>query len=320
MIEHALNTTFGIICKENDAQIKGLPLYMTAGRTMTEVDIEDCCFLLITLSENDKFGTVALKKQAALYTEKSGLHVAYYFENITKVQRDALVRKRIPFISMPDQMYLPFLGMALSNHFKKEYEFSVKKMMPATQCLFLYLLYNTSCEYMIKKEAAEHLKLTRTSITRASEQLKNMGLLTENARGKEIQMYPTATGKEYYEKAKKYLINPVQKRLSLEKNPMIDRLNVAGESALSKNSMLAAPEKEIYAIYKGHDVVQSWKEINSQWQTDVDSCCVELWKYDPDIFAKNGAVDPVSLAMSLSDIEDERVQSELETYLEEYAW
>ena len=49
-------------------------------------------------------------------------------------------------------------------------------------------------------------------------------------------------------------------------------------------------------------------------------CTVELWKYDPQLFVKNGMVDPVSLAMSLCDMEDERVEGELERYMEEYAW
>ena len=44
------------------------------------------------------------------------------------------------------------------------------------------------------------------------------------------------------------------------------------------------------------------------------------WKYDPALFAVKGEVDSVSLAMSLSESEDERVQGELEEYLEGYEW
>ena len=47
---------------------------------------------------------------------------------------------------------------------------------------------------------------------------------------------------------------------------------------------------------------------------------VEFWKYDPEPFAFDGCVDPVSLAESLKDIPDERVQGELEDYLEEFKW
>ncbi len=47
---------------------------------------------------------------------------------------------------------------------------------------------------------------------------------------------------------------------------------------------------------------------------------LELWKYDPSPFAINREVDPVSLAMSLCENEDERIQGELEEYLEGYEW
>ena len=46
----------------------------------------------------------------------------------------------------------------------------------------------------------------------------------------------------------------------------------------------------------------------------------QLDQYDPDIFACDGSVDPVSLAESLKDIPDERVQGELEDYLEDFKW
>ncbi len=61
------------------------------------------------------------------------------------------------------------------------------------------------------------------------------------------------------------------------------------------------------------------KETDTQWNEDP-AVNIELWKYDPGLFAKNGVVDPISLAMSLSDNEDERVQGELQEMLEGYKW
>ena len=55
--------------------------------------------------------------------------------------------------------------------------------------------------------------MTRTSITRASKQLRQMGLIIEEQHGKEICMLPQASGRELFERAKEFLINPVQKRL-----------------------------------------------------------------------------------------------------------
>ncbi len=60
--------------------------------------------------------------------------------------------------------------------------------------------------------------------------------------------------------------------------------------------------------------------IDTRWQENNKTSKVELWKYDPGLFAKDGEVDPVSLAMSLSDNTDERVEGELQSFLEEYKW
>ncbi len=72
-------------------------------------------------------------------------------------------------------------------------------------------------------------------------------------------------------------------------------------------------------MYKNSSSVQSLKEIDIQWNEDP-AVNIELWKYDPSLFAKNGVVDPISLAISLSDNEDERVQGELKEFLERYKW
>lgn len=320
MIENALKSLFGMECKVSQIQLKGLPIYLIAGRKLAQVCTEDITFLLVFLSEKDKFGAVALAKQIVLYQQNSGLDVAFYFERLTKVQRDALIKHRIPFFSVPDQIYLPFLGIAIKNNFKKNHIVSVDKMMPVTQSLFLYLLYNQEYDYILKKQAAEKLGLTRTSITRASEQLKQMGLITELNCGKEVHMSTPFCGLELFEKAKPYLINPIQKRICISEKDKPENILVAGESALSMGSMLGAPREITYAIYKKEDIIKSWSEIDPKWQTDEPVCYVELWKYDPVVFARNGSVDPVSLAMSLRDDEDERVQGELQTYLEEYKW
>ena len=44
---------------------------------------------------------------------------------------------------------------------------------------------------------------------------------------------------------------------------------------------------------------------------------VELWKYDPQILGNNGAVDTLSLAMSLVSRTDERVEEALDDMMEE---
>ena len=319
MLKDALRNNFGLNCNIEEIKLKGLPLYLVSGRKFYKVDMEKISFLIVNLSDNDKFGVVALNKQLSLYYEKTALNVAFCFQNLNRIQRDALISKGIPFVSVPDQIYLPFLGTILSNRFKTKMMVSGEKMMPAAQCLFLYLMYHADNDYVTKSMTAIELGLAKTSITRASAQLKQMKLIREESVGKEIQMSTLAKGIELYQMAKSHLINPVQKTMHVEM-PTENLLYIAGESTLSKHSMLSAPKEETYAIYKNNSFAKSLKEVDSKWQEKSNICCVELWKYDPGLFAINGEVDPISLAMSLEDNTDERVQGELQTYLEEYKW
>jgi hypothetical protein len=47
---------------------------------------------------------------------------------------------------------------------------------------------------------------------------------------------------------------------------------------------------------------------------------VELWTYRPEMLAKNGIVDQLSLYLSLREDPDERVSDALETMLEKFPW
>jgi hypothetical protein len=47
---------------------------------------------------------------------------------------------------------------------------------------------------------------------------------------------------------------------------------------------------------------------------------IEIWKYDPELLARKGVVDPLSLYLSLKNIKDERVEMALDTLLEKFQW
>ena len=319
MLENKLKNVVGVDFRIEIMQIKGMPLYMVSGRKFYRATMGDIPFLLVELLGQDRFGAVALKKQLVQYSEKTGLNVVFGFDGLTRVQRDALIAREIPFISFPDQIYLPFLGVMLSNRFREKSVLPVERMTPATQCLFLYLLYRRNEEYIIKKQAADDLGLTRTSITRASEQLKQMKLIIEENYGKEIRMNTVSQGFELYLKARNHLISPVQKVLQVEYLEQ-KGFYLAGESSLSRHSMLAKPAEDTFAIFKGQKTAFQFREVDARWQDNIKTCRIEIWKYDPALFSIGGEVDPVSLAMSLSDNEDERVQGELQAYLEKYKW
>lgn len=311
---------FGLKFQVEDFQAKGLPVYLSSGRSFNKMSYGENSFLLVGISANEKFGVNALEKQEHLISEKFGLPVVFEFKSISRAQRDSLISKNISFISESGQLYVPFLGMVLSNSFRKQKSINGGKMMPVTQALFLYMLYVSNGKPVMKKDAAVFLGVTRMSITRASEQLSVMGLITQENVGKECLMKANGSGIQLYEKAKPFLINPVQNIITTGKYDGYDSNLLSGESALAECTMLNPPKVPSRAVYKSGIDRKQFPELDIRWDLEGDAVNLELWKYDPRLFAKNDIVDPVSLAMCFEDNVDERIEGSLEDYLEEYKW
>ncbi len=319
-MESTYKEIFGLDFQINKIKPKGLPVYMTAERSFFMMSREDVKFLLVRPSEDERFGIIALEKQVTQLSEKFEMPVVFGFSALTKLQRDKLLEGNIPFITDNGQLFLPFLGMMLNNLFKKEHQLKKEKMMPVTQALFLFLLYKSNGQPVMKKDAADSLGVTRTSITRASEQLAAMGLISQKMRGKEYYMQVEGNGLDLYQKAKPYLISPVQQILTVESDDRYQDYLVSGESALAKATMLNEPKIPVYAVYKGVINVKTVSQIDPKWLPDSKPVRIELWKYDPVMFAVNGAVDPVSLSLCFEDNADERIEGAIEEYLEGFAW
>ncbi len=315
----SINKAYGMeLSVVGEKVLHGLPIYMTAGRKFYEVQFEGIAFLVVYISNIDRFGSVALEKQYLLYQKKVDMPVAFTFSGLTATQRIAMIKKQIPFIVEPDQLYLPFVGVMMRKRLMAMPAQS-EKMMPVTQSLFLYLVYSgkNGCP---KKDAADALGLTRTSISRASEQLVSFGLIREEHVGKEIHMHLIHTGMEAFDIAQRYMINPIQDRAFVEYVPELADCVLSGESALGEKTMLNKPAIPVYAMDKRLYAEKEYHLVDPKWESSENVCLVELWKYDPKVFAFSNCIDPMSLAMSMKEHEDERIEGAVEEYMEQYPW
>jgi hypothetical protein len=96
---------------------------------------------------------------------------------------------------------------------------------------------------------------------------------------------------------------------------------VAGESALSLYSALAAPRTQTLAV-AGAD----WNRlVREHGLRDVEpgygeGDAVQTWTYDPAALADGNVVDRLSLYLSVRDHSDERVAQAAEQLLESLPW
>lgn len=303
----------------NNVSKAGLPIYLSS-REMYKVILYDVEFILIVWPSGSKLDIRQISRQYADYIEFFKVNVAFSFDSFTKDQREALIRMHIPFVSLPGHVYLPFLGVYLSNRFNSSKVSGGDMFTPAAQMLYLLLAYSKKTDMLSKSEAAKRLGITNMSITRASAMLKEKGLLDEYRNGGEILMYKTYTGFDYFEKAKSYLINPVQRRFCFDHDKASDDGLLAGESALSSYSMLNPPRITVKAYWKKDESLERMNEIDPFLRSDDEYMKAEVWKYPPELFVNEGRVDPISLYCSLRDETDERIEEAMETVLEEYKW
>ena len=296
-------------CEVKIAEYKNklpLPIFMTM-RDIVMVEIYGVTFAIIV---------PRLTPMSAIFCSTSLEAVAYEVAINNVSMRNALVKSGVPFVNLPGNVFLPFMGIVLQDVYRKQLV-KADKMMPATQMVFLELLYMSDEESVLKSEVANKLNLTKTSITRATAQLEEMGLIRQMKSGTEIAIKRNYSRKEYYENAKGYLINPVQKVITIMRYEANFESFSAGETALSQESELNPPRIEERAIYKGEEVVDQLEIVDARSEDPDDCLKIQLWKYNPSYFARERRVDPVSLACTFKGNEDERIEMSIEELLEE---
>ena len=292
-----------------------LPIFMMM-RDIRLVEFYGVSFALINIIKEPELTIAAMKKQQKKYEEALRCPIAYEVALNSVSMRNAMVKNGVPFVDLPGNVFLPFMGVILQDMYRKQLV-KADKMMPVTQMVFLELLYMEDDKSALKSEVAKKLNLTKTSITRATAQLEEMGLIHQVKSGTEISIKRNYSRKEYYEKAVAYLINPVQKRITIMRYEATFESLSAGETALSQVSELNPPRIEECAIYKGEEVIDQLEIVDARYE-DLDACLnVQLWKYNPSYFAREGRVDPVSLACTFKGNDDERIEMSIEELLEE---
>ena len=285
-----------------------MPYYIQDKFSIEKVTLEDIDTLFL-YPKTELDHTVALQKHIARIQKEENLPVIIVLSSITRYRRDAFVDAKIPFIVPERQLYLPFIGAYMRERFDSE-STKLEKLQPAAQVLFFYYLYQGEKDMYISN-AVKDLGYSAMSISRAAKQLVQTGFFTESKKGVQKVLTSTVQGRELFYCVRPALINPVRRRTSIKKADLNDAYILAGDTAVAKQTMLNDSTFRCYAVVGRQELTELPYAMDAN--TDV---VVELWKYDPALLSKNGIVDPLSLAMSFDDEEDERVQDAIEELLD----
>lgn len=238
----------------------------------------------------------ALKKQLVKLHDLVNSPVVLILDRLTSRFKEYLLREKIAFVVDKKQIYLPFMAVYLQERGDAIKQIR-HEILPSAQMLLLYFIYEGGRE-LTTINAAKNLELTPTSISRASKQLEDLGLLKSKRVGVFKILYFEGAPNDLFYRAQIYLVNPVKRTVYIPKEKLEADLLKSGYSALSDLSELNAPKVECYATAS----ISCYKDCMTYDLIDANhQVAVQMWRYDPKKLSKTNTVDELSLALSLKE-------------------
>lgn len=300
-----LTSVFGISVEYTEwDKKKSLPLYIASSYSFSSADIEGVCCIVI--SPKVELTTLpALKKHIERIQELDAVPVVLKLNSVSFYRRKSLIENHIPFFT-DKQVYLPFIRTLLTNEEKAEKK--ITRFVFSTQQLFLLYLYNDNPKLYVS-EATKMLPFTAMTMSRAVRELEASGLFNVTKDGVNKIIEAKYKRDELFEKAKAFLNTPVKNAGYIDKSRINEDMVLAGESVLSEKTMLNPNALKIYAVYEKLFDKNSLTDelINPETQVRL-----ELWAYNPKQFSKDEFADSLSVALSLKDSNDERIEEAVE--------
>jgi len=281
--------------------------------------LETNCLLMVDANKNEQ-SPATIRKHIENLRAHAKDPVIYVRDRITSYNRKRLIEHKVPFSVPGNQLYLPMLGVDLREHFRK-LQTASPEFSPSAQVVLLYWLLKGVDEPLTPMAMAERLGYSPMSMSRAFDELENAGLGEFTVRGRQRCAIFTGPKRELWSKSQACLRSPV-KRHHYVMTMDVPLLRVrAGLTALAKYTMLAEPTRPVFAMRaKDWDALKEQHEVLIVPTEEPQATEIEIWSYDPSLFAENGLADRLSVYLSLKDSKDERVEAVLNEMLDELEW
>lgn len=234
-------------------------------------------------------------------------------------ERQRLIDKDVYFVVSDKYVHLPML---LANERIRKTKHA-KALTPVAQYLLLYHLQIDSLEGLAARDMEDMMPYSYASITLGITCLEDLGLCQKVAVGsKRKVIHFDKKGKDLWVQAQPLLINPVEERVFCDELLAEGQFPTCGINALAHYTMLNPdPERIIMMTVKQlRDFRASGSLIRpNEYDGNI---IIEAWKYPPvtskDI--ESEWVDRLSLAVSLREDADPRVEGEVERLITEIEW
>jgi hypothetical protein len=297
-----------------------LPIFLRNMYFFFEVHILRIPCLVMAAKNKTGQTPATIQKHMIQVRKKWRDEVIYVQRKVTAYNRKRMIQHKIPFVVPLNQMYLPFLGIDLREHFKNIRE-SEANFSPSTQVVVLYYLSQNGKLRLTPKTLANELSYSIMTMTRALDELDGAGLGTIAMEGRERVLRFDQDKKQVWETALERLRSPVRKRLWVKTRSNKPPGVKAGLSALAHYSSLAEPANLVLALQgKQWNKIKDRNDVMVLDIAEPKASRLEVWSYSPKLFANKGVVDRFSLFLSMKEDKDERVQSAIAGIMEQVEW
>ena len=247
------------------------------------------------------------------------LPIVFLLPALPAYERQRLIDKDVYFVVSEKYVHLPML---LANERVRKTK-QAKTLTPVAQYLLLYHLQIGSIEGMAARDIEDKIPYSYASITLGLTCLEDLGLCKKVAEAsKRKVIHFDMKGMNLWEQAQPFLVNPVEERIYCDGLLSDDSFPECGINALAHYTRLNPdPERTIMMSVKQLRNFKSSEALVRPNEFD-GNIIIEAWKYPPvtAIGVKAEWVDKLSLAISLREDEDPRVEGEVERLINEIEW
>ena len=309
-LNELIGNDINLLPTEKEAVAK-LPFTLANNYDFHDMEIIGNRITVAVPTEPDECSPMQLAKHQAKMMDVFEHTVVFALDEIESYNLTRLTRARVNFIVPNKIIFIPSLMMVLKE-VRKSNKTLPDTMPPVAQLILLYHIQVKNLSGMTTAELANIVSMAYPTINVALRWLERNDFIDLMGRKQKYVKF-VADGKELWKKALPLMTSPIECTIYADTKPLESLL--ANETAMGHYTMLAEPNNPIVAISKA-----TAKKYSSLFNKQYGDVKIEVWKYAPSLLSENEYVDRLSLYLCLKDSNDERVQIECDTLIEEMKW
>ena len=252
-----------------------------------------------------------LAKHQAKMMEAFDHPVVFALESVASYNVVRLTQAKVDFIVPGKIIFIPSMLIVL-RELKNTVKEMSEKMPPVAQMLVLYHLETKTIDGLTASEIAELTGLAYPTINVALRWLVANNIIKLTG-GKLKHVQIMMSKEELWTKSLPLMSSPIERILFTDTKP--EGSLMAGETAMGHYTMLAEPITPVIAVDKATAKVNA-----AMMNKEYGDIKVEVWKYSPTLLSEDEWADRLSLYLCMKDCEDERIQMECDTLIDEMKW